>query len=103
MSAEEIKKYQFKPGESGNPAGRPKGSKNLKTILKELLAGRDPDGQYANPLAKKLLQQAFNEDNYKAIVEIINRIEGMPKQSVDLGGQKDNPIQVVDFKNVDSC
>lgn len=27
---------QFKPGKSGNPAGKPKGSKNLKTIIREL-------------------------------------------------------------------
>ena len=28
---------QFKPGQSGNPAGRPKGAKNLKTDLEEEL------------------------------------------------------------------
>ena len=27
---------QFKPGESGNPNGRPAGSKNLATIIREL-------------------------------------------------------------------
>lgn len=32
------KATQFKPGESGNPRGRPKGTKNLKTDLKEELA-----------------------------------------------------------------
>ena len=29
--------HQFKPGQSGNPKGRPKGSKNLKTDLMEEL------------------------------------------------------------------
>ena len=29
------KHTQFKPGQSGNPAGRPKGAKNLKTDLEE--------------------------------------------------------------------
>lgn len=28
---------QFKPGKSGNPAGRPKGKKNLKTLLEQRL------------------------------------------------------------------
>ena len=31
------KHTQFKPGQSGNPAGRPKGTKNLKTDLEEEL------------------------------------------------------------------
>ena len=32
------KHTQFKPGESGNPSGRPKGTKNLRTDLSEELA-----------------------------------------------------------------
>lgn len=31
------KKTQFKPGQSGNPEGRPKGSKNMSTYIRELL------------------------------------------------------------------
>jgi hypothetical protein len=30
------KNTQFKPGQSGNPKGRPKGSRNRKTLLREL-------------------------------------------------------------------
>lgn len=36
------KNTQFKKGESGNPAGRPKGSRNVKTILNEVLAAEIP-------------------------------------------------------------
>jgi len=32
------RKGQFKPGQSGNPRGRPKNSKNLKTYVGELLS-----------------------------------------------------------------
>lgn len=36
------KATQFKPGQSGNPRGRPKGSKNFATILEKELAERIP-------------------------------------------------------------
>ncbi len=85
MSKFPNKKTQFKKGESGNPVGRPKGSKNLKTNLKKLLAGLDPAGEWAHPVAKKLIQKAFRDDNFRALVEIINRIEGksLNKSEVD--------------------
>ncbi|MEM9999798.1 MAG: DUF5681 domain-containing protein [Pseudomonadota bacterium] len=31
-----IRENQFKKGKSGNPAGRPKGSRNMKTIVQEI-------------------------------------------------------------------
>lgn len=31
------KKHQFKPGQSGNPKGRPKGSKNVHHVLSKIL------------------------------------------------------------------
>jgi hypothetical protein len=34
------KAHQFKPGKSGNPAGRPKGSKNLKTLVNQVADSR---------------------------------------------------------------
>ncbi len=34
------RKGRFQPGQSGNPRGRPRGSKNLKTYLREELAAK---------------------------------------------------------------
>ena len=53
-----IKKHQYKSGESGNPTGRPKGSKNRKTIARIYLAYLQEE---VNPLTgiKELLS---NED-----------------------------------------
>ena len=35
--ADNIKKHEFKKGQSGNPKGRPVGSKNRSTIVKKWL------------------------------------------------------------------
>ncbi len=35
--ADHLKPWQFKPGQSGNPGGRPLGSKSLKTFAREYL------------------------------------------------------------------
>lgn len=37
--------WLFKPGQSGNPGGRPKGSKSLKTFAREYLESLDDDGK----------------------------------------------------------
>lgn len=34
------KKSQFKPGQSGNPKGRPKGAKSLKSVVQKELASK---------------------------------------------------------------
>jgi Family of unknown function (DUF5681) len=36
------RKGQFQPGQSGNPRGRPKGSRNIRTYVHELLGAKIP-------------------------------------------------------------
>lgn len=77
----------FKPGQSGNPKGHPKGQRNLSTILREMLAesvevtidGKKTKVQFQDVLVRKLVKKA-NEGDLRAIQECFNRIEGMPKQ-----------------------
>ena len=62
------KHTRFKKGQSGNPKGRPKGSKNLKTIIDETLSTRVPvtlDGKkrtmpLREALIHKLAADSFN-------------------------------------------
>src|SRR5262249_9876502 len=55
---------QFKPGQSGNPRGRPKGSKNLATMFAEALSRpvtvRDKSGKIRR-LSKRELEVIVNK------------------------------------------
>lgn len=79
-------KGQFKPGQSGNPAGKPKGTKHLSTILKAMLNEEvEIDGKmikFDQALIKRLLKKA-TEGDIKAIQEVFDRTEGKAKQEID--------------------
>jgi hypothetical protein len=57
--------HKFKPGQSGNPNGRPKGTKNLATIIRELEA-EDFDWTHVPIKNKEAVMQMGSP--FKAIV-----------------------------------
>jgi hypothetical protein len=92
---------RFKTGVSGNPNGRPIGSRNVSTILKEMLDQIAPDSIIDSKFVKefcKLNKQATNAHAtaarilYEGIVkgeswalkEISDRTEGKPNQKVEI-------------------
>jgi len=88
---ENIEDHKWEEGQSGNPKGRPKGSRNLSTILKEMLqqdvevVGEDGEKKkltFQDAIVKKLLTQA-NKGDIRAIIEIFDRTEGKAKQEID--------------------
>ncbi len=54
----------WKKGQSGNPAGKPKGARNRATIIRELLEAKatDGDGQIADQLTRALIKKAAEGD-----------------------------------------
>lgn len=81
----------FEPGESGNNKGRPKGSKNIATILLEYLEKIDKseggEGIALNIPAAKLikLMSAKNEAvQLRAIQEILDRLEGKAEENINI-------------------
>lgn len=76
----------FKPGQSGNPKGRPK-SVTLSEALRLELAKANPKGDgdetYAETIASVLVKNAAT-GNILAAKEIADRTEGKPKQAVDM-------------------
>jgi len=95
----------FKPGQSGNPKGRPPGIPNAKTRYKRLL---ELTTKATNPITKEtedftqleLMDMAiFNKalkGDLASYNTIMDRLEGKPQQSTDLtsGGESINPVLV---------
>lgn len=59
---------QFKPGESGNPAGKPKGTKHLSTIIREI--GDNLDWSKTTLKNKEQLQAQYGNNGWKAVVYV---------------------------------
>lgn len=79
---ENIVPHKFKPGQSGNPNGRPKGSLSLTTIIRQKLE----EGDRAARLAERLVKIAESgEDRHAltAIEQILDRLEGKPIAKVE--------------------
>lgn len=88
----------FPKGKSGNPAGRPKGSKNRSTIIKKWLhalsSGKNPltgeteDLSVEDKMTLALISKAMKGDThaYKALMD---SAYGHPKQEIETTGQSE--------------
>jgi hypothetical protein len=70
---------RWKPGESGNPKGRPKNGESLTSLLRELVFSACPNDperrRFAELLVRRVLQEALKGD-LRSFKEICNRLEG---------------------------
>jgi hypothetical protein len=82
---------RWKPGQSGNISGKPKGSFSIRSALKRNLRkgweeDQSDDGEQIGSLARKLafdLAQAIDEgdvDKVRAIATVIDQAEGKPTE-----------------------
>ncbi len=71
---EHLKKFSFKKGQSGNPGGRPVGSKSMKTFAREYLEQMDDDErvEFLNAMDPKIVWEMS---------------EGKAKQDLDVQGE----------------
>lgn len=84
MSEFPSKDNQFKAGQSGNSKGRPKGSRNRSTIVRELLEAKATvgDGQLVDQITRALIQKAA-EGDVRAFKELMDSAYGKIKDSVE--------------------
>lgn len=92
MSAEDIKKHEFKKGQSGNPNGRPKGRKNRSTIarhwleinqkLKNPITGDSETMSQEDLMTLALIKKA-REGDVTAYKALMDSGYGAPVQQID--------------------
>ena len=75
------KPHRWKPGESGNPDGRPRTGKAMSELLRGLVVGTR-DGR---AIAKKIVAEAKG-GNMTAIGIILDRLEGRCPQIIETPG-----------------
>jgi hypothetical protein len=91
---------QFKPGRSGNPAGRKKGSRNLKTILRRVMEseievsenGRKRRVPVVEALILRLVQEGLR-GQLRALDSALDRYE----QHVDEGPERQEELPEEDL------
>jgi hypothetical protein len=99
------KAHRFKPGQSGNPKGRPKGTKNLKTDLLEELAemitvnegGKRKKISKQRAMVKNLVAKAINGDTKatETLIRMLAKILGFEEQDQPATLPRDD-LQIID-------
>lgn len=88
-----------KENQPANP-GRKKKLPALDDLLADLLGsdGGEVENSTAKDVFNALVKEAKN-GNVSAAVAVLNRAYGMPKQSMDIGGQKNNPVRYAEVSD----
>jgi len=82
--ADRIKPYRWKPGQSGNPGGRPKG-RSITGELRELLDG-EHNGKGLSTIIAELVLKGALQGRLDFLKEIMDRTEGKSKEKVEVSG-----------------
>lgn len=91
--AEHLAQYQFKPGQSGNPGGRPKKLPGTIALRADL---QDPE--LAQKLGRVQIRKALRGDT-RAFKEILDRVEGKVPIRIEHSGPDGEEIKAkVDAK-----
>jgi hypothetical protein len=78
---------KFKPGQSGNPAGRPKGSENFSTKFRKFIEKvADQNEITPEEVEEQLMAIGYKEakaGDFRFWADIFNRVYGKPKETVE--------------------
>jgi hypothetical protein len=91
----------FKPGQSGNPHGRPPKEWTMKSLLLEAAEEMDETGTPKKVIIARKLMQLAAKGDMQAIKEFNNRTDGMPQQYIENSGDMSLNIKIVDDKEAE--
>lgn len=83
---------RFKPGQSGNPKGRPKGSKNFATILQQQLTKKvtiTVDGKPKRLTVQEVIARRLTHDSMKGTTKAMELLIRLTSTKSDEGAGKD--------------
>jgi hypothetical protein len=96
---ERIEPFQWQPGQSGNPNGRPKKGR-LEDILRDVLGEKVPkeldplERSLAEVLVRNWVIEGIKTKDTQIINEIFNRVDGKVKDRIALSGDEGEPIRI---------
>ena len=86
--------HRWKPGQSGNPNGRPKDQFSFMGILRSALAEENKSGKSVGErIIARYIKLAL-AGNGQALEALVARIDGKPAQSLTLRGESTAPLHV---------
>ena len=98
---ENLKKHEFKKGVSGNPNGRPVGSKNRSTIAKKWLETienvKNPITGESEDLTQEdigtlALIKKMRSGDVRAYISLMDSAFGKPKETKDISINSEQPL-----------
>ena len=95
--AKRIERWQWKPGQSGNPKGRAPGSGKLLKILQDKLAANG--NELAEAIADRFIEILIEGEHpvaMKALMELFDRIEGRAIKRVEVDVKSQTKLVVLE-------
>ena len=73
--ADHLKEHRFKPGQSGNPGGRPKGSRSPSALIRHYFDEGLEGVDLGDALIKSMFKRAI-DGSFRHCKEIVDRLDG---------------------------